>query len=57
MKLPLTIRLEYSSRKKNGGLRVPGGADPSDGGAWLSNDMAEDRPGECGMGGTLVAEK
>jgi hypothetical protein len=53
MKLPLTIKLEYSSRKKKGGLRVPGGADPSDGAPWLSNDMEVDNPGECGMGGTL----
>jgi len=49
MKLPLTIRLEYSSRKKNGGLREPG-AEPSDG---ASKDIAEDSAGECGIGGTL----
>jgi hypothetical protein len=55
MKLPFTIRLEYSSRKKKGGLRDPDGTDPSDGGPWLSNDMAEDKAGECGIGGTLGA--
>ena len=49
MKLPLTIRPEYSSRKKKGGLRDPG-ADPSDG---ASKDIAEESAGECGMGGTL----
>jgi len=53
MKFPLTIKLEYSSRKKKGGLREPGGAEPSDGAPWLSNDMAEDKAGECGIGGTL----
>lgn len=52
MKLPLTIRFEYSSRKKKGGLRELEGAL---GGSplWPSNDMAEDRAGECGIGGTL----
>lgn len=52
MKLPLTMRPEYSSRKKKGGLRELDGAEASEAG-WLSNDMAEDRAGECGMGGTL----
>jgi hypothetical protein len=46
------MRLEYSSRKKNGGLRDPGGAELSEGPPWLSNDMAEDKAGECGIGGT-----
>jgi hypothetical protein len=55
MKLPFTMRLEYSSRKKKGGLRDPGGAELSDGAPWLSNDMAEDNAGECGIGGTLGA--
>jgi len=45
--LPLTIRLEYSSRKKKGGLREPS-TDPS---GALSNDMADDKAGECGIGG------
>ena len=49
MKLPLTIRLEYSSRKKKGGLR-----DPETGPSWvvwLSRDMLDDSAGEWGMGG------
>jgi len=49
MKLPLTISPEYSSRKKNGGLREPEGTEASDAG-WLSNDMAEDMAGDWGMG-------
>jgi len=52
IKFPFTIKLEYSSRKKKGGLREPGGAE-SDGAPWLSNDIAEDSAGECGIGGTL----
>ena len=51
MKLPLTMRPAYSSRKKKGGLREPDGTDPSDGAPWLSNDMAEERAGEWGIGG------
>ena len=50
MKLPRTIKLEYSSRKKNGGLRDPGGA-PSWVDCWLSKDMLEDNAGEWGIGG------
>jgi hypothetical protein len=46
MKLPLTMRLEYSSRKKKGGLRDPEGAVPS----AASKDMDDDMAGECGMG-------
>lgn len=49
MKLPLTIKLEYSSRKKNGGLREPD-VGPSWVG-WLSKDMLDDNAGECGIGG------
>ncbi|KAH3918493.1 hypothetical protein HBI56_134290 [Parastagonospora nodorum] len=52
MKFPFTMRLEYSSRKKNGGLREPAGTELS-GAPWLSNDIAEDNAGECGIGGTL----
>jgi hypothetical protein len=52
MKLPFTMRLEYSSRKKKGGLREPPGTELS-GAPWLSNDMAEDNAGECGIGGTF----
>lgn len=52
IKLPLTIKLEYSSRKKKGGLRLPESTDPSDGG-WLSNDMLDDKAGELGIGGWL----
>jgi len=52
MKLPFTIRFEYSSRKKKGGLRGLGealGGSP----LWFSNGIVDDRAGECGMGGTL----
>jgi hypothetical protein len=52
IKLPFTMRFEYSSRKKNGGLREPADAELS-GAPWLSNDMAEDNAGECGIGGTF----
>ena len=46
MKLPLTMRFEYSSRKKKGGLREPDEAAPS----AASKDMDDDMAGECGMG-------
>lgn len=53
IKLPRTINDEYSSRKKNGGLReLEGACAPSEVG-WLSKDMAEDNAGEWGMGGKL----
>jgi hypothetical protein len=48
MKLPLTIKLEYSSRKKKGGLRLPDWAGLS---APASNDIEADIAGECGIGG------
>lgn len=50
MKFPLTIRFEYSSRKKNGGLRELDAAGAS---GAASKDMAEESAGECGIGGTL----
>jgi hypothetical protein len=53
MKLPRTIKEEYSSRKKKGGLREPEGAPSCVG--WLSKDMAEDNAGEWGIGGKLGA--
>lgn len=49
MKLPLTMRPEYSSRKKKGGRREAG-AELSGG---ASKDMAEERAGEWGIGGTF----
>jgi hypothetical protein len=46
MKLPFTIKPEYSSRKKYGGLRPDGD--------WLpevsATDMEEDKPGDGGTG-------
>jgi hypothetical protein len=51
MKLPLTIKLTYSSRKKYGGRRATGGE--ASGGGWLSKDIEDDREGDCGTGGTV----
>ena len=53
MKLPLTIKDEYSSRKKKGGLRELEAYEDASGAPWLSNDIAEDNAGDWGMGGTL----